>query len=71
LSSAVCPGVVSSRMDGASFHGQRRVALEDIELDGHLIRAGEGVIIELRVVYGTLFRRVPTLRRAVGPEKTW
>lgn len=89
--------------------GRRRVALEDIEIDGHLIRAGEGVIMpndianrdpeafadpdrldvtrdarrhvafgfgvhqclgqplarmELQVVYGTLYRRIPTLRLA-------
>ncbi|MDF2265249.1 cytochrome P450 [Streptomyces coacervatus] len=95
-------------------NGQRRVALDDIEIGGRLIRAGEGVIIpgatgnwepdrfpdperldlrrdarrhmafgfgihqclgqplarlELQVVYGTLFRRVPTLRRATDLEK--
>ncbi|WP_405875710.1 MULTISPECIES: cytochrome P450 [unclassified Streptomyces] len=95
-------------------NGQRRVALEDIEIGGHLVRAGEGVIIpgatgnwepglypdperldvrrdtrrhmafgfgihqclgqplarlELQVVYGTLLRRVPTLRRATEIEK--
>ncbi|MCX4760241.1 cytochrome P450 [Streptomyces sp. NBC_01275] len=89
--------------------GQRRLALEDLEVGGRLIRAGEGVIIpgatgnwspdrfpdpgrldvrrdarrhmafgfgihqclgqplariELQVVYGTLFRRVPELRVA-------
>ena len=90
--------------------GRRRVALEDIEIDGQTIRAGEGVIlatqignrdeaafaepdrldvrrdarqhvafgfgvhqclgqplarVELQVVYGTLYRRIPTLRLAV------
>ncbi|MFI7504741.1 cytochrome P450 [Streptomyces sp. NPDC049687] len=91
--------------------GQRRLALEDLEVGGQRIRAGEGVIIpgatgnwsaerfpdpgrldvrrdarrhmafgfgihqclgqplarvELQVVYGTLFRRVPQLRVAAG-----
>ena len=95
-------------------NGQRRVALEDIEIGGRIVRAGEGVIIpgatgnwepgvypdperldvhrdtrrhmafgfgihqclgqplarlELQVVYGTLFRRIPTLRRATELEK--
>jgi cytochrome P450 len=90
--------------------GRRRVALEDIEVDGQLIRAGEGVVVSgdmsnrdpavfpdpdrldihrdasrhvafswgvhrcpgrslvrvtLQVVYGTLYRRIPTLRLAV------
>ena len=90
--------------------GRRRVALEDIELDGQLIRAGDGVVVSgdlsnrdpevfkdpdrldihrdasrhvafswgvheclgqalvrvtLQVVYGTLYRRIPTLRLAV------
>jgi cytochrome P450 len=94
--------------------GRRRVALEDIELDGALIRAGDGVIlandagnrdaepfpdpdrldlsrdardhvafgfgvhqclgqplarVELQVVYGTLYRRIPGLRLAVGLEE--
>jgi cytochrome P450 len=89
--------------------GRRRVALEDVEVGGQLIRAGEGVIVdldtakrdstvfdqperldlrrnarqhvafgfgahqclgqslarvELQVVHGTLFRRVPSLRLA-------
>jgi cytochrome P450 len=89
--------------------GRRRVALEDIEIAGQTIRAGEGVIlaneianrdgsafadrdrldlqrdarghvafgfgvhqclgqplarVELRIVYGTLYRRIPTLRLA-------
>ncbi|MBO3676196.1 cytochrome P450 [Streptomyces sp. NEAU-YJ-81] len=95
-------------------NGQRRLALEDIEIGGQVIRAGEGVIIpgatgnwehgvfpdperldvhrdarrhmafgfgvhqclgqplarlELQVVYRTLFRRVPTLRRATELER--
>jgi cytochrome P450 len=90
--------------------GRRRVALEDIEIDGQMIQRGEGVIlpndignrdeaafadpdrldvhrdarqhvafgfgihqclgqplarVELQVVYGTLYRRIPTLRLAV------
>ncbi|MFJ3779051.1 cytochrome P450 [Streptomyces sp. NPDC090075] len=95
--------------------GQRRVALEDIEIGGEVIRAGEGIIIELfsanrdanvfpepdkldlhrdnarhhnafgfgihqcigqqlarvelQVVYGTLFRRIPTLRLAKPIEE--
>jgi cytochrome P450 len=94
--------------------GRRRVAVEDVEVGGQLIRAGEGVIVatdagnrdagafpdpdvldihrparhhvafgygvhqclgqplarvELQVVYGTLYRRVPTLRPAVPLEE--
>ncbi|PAK28026.1 cytochrome P450 [Streptomyces sp. alain-838] len=94
--------------------GRRRVALEDVEIAGHVIRAGEGVImpsdaanrdpeafpdpgrlditrsarhhqafgagthhclgqplarLELQIVYGTLYRRVPTLRPATDLEK--
>jgi cytochrome P450 len=94
--------------------GRRRVALADIEIDGQVIRAGEGVIIatdlanreedvfadpdrlnihrdahrhmafgfgvhqclgqqlartELQVVYGTLYRRIPTLRLAVEVDQ--
>jgi hypothetical protein len=94
--------------------GRRRVALEDIELDGHVIRAGDGIVlpndagnrdgesfpepdrldicrdarthvafgfgvhaclgqplarVELQVVYGTLYRRIPTLRLAVPAEE--
>jgi cytochrome P450 len=93
--------------------GRRRVAIEDVEVGGQLIRAGEGVIaatdsgnrdeaafenpdmldihrkarhhvafgygvhqclgqplarVELQVVYGTLFRRLPDLRMAVPFE---
>lgn len=93
--------------------GRRRVATEDIEIGGRLIRAGEGVILatdaanrdgaafpdpdrldihrearhhvafgygvhqclgqplarmELQVVYGTLYRRIPTLRLAIPFE---
>jgi cytochrome P450 len=92
--------------------GRRRAALEDIEIGGLTIRAGEGLIfpndlgnrdpevfsdpdrldlgrparrhlafgfgvhqclgqplarMELQVVYGTLYRRIPTLRLAVDP----
>lgn len=93
--------------------GRRRAVVEDIEIAGRVIRAGEGVIMvneianrdpevfedpdrldltrdarrhlafsfgvhqclgqplarmELQVVYGTLYRRVPTLRLACDPE---
>jgi cytochrome P450 len=95
-------------------NGRRRVAVEDIAIAGHTIRAGEGVIlatdianrdgsvfaepdrldvhrdarghvafgfgvhqclgqplarVELQVVYGTLFRRIPTLRAAVDLDE--
>lgn len=94
--------------------GRRRVAIEDIEIAGEVIRAGEGVIlpndianrdtamfpdpdrldvhrdarghmafgfgvhqclgqtlarVELQVVYGTLYRRVPTLTLAADPAR--
>ncbi|GAA4491207.1 hypothetical protein GCM10023191_024690 [Actinoallomurus oryzae] len=94
--------------------GRRRVALEDIEVGGRTIRAGEGIVfandignrdttvfadpdrldlrrdarrhiafgfgvhqclgqplarVELQVVYGTLYRRIPTLRLAVDLEQ--
>ncbi|MCW2883139.1 MAG: cytochrome, partial [Streptosporangiaceae bacterium] len=94
--------------------GRRRVAIEDVEVGGHLVKAGEGVIaandsgnrdenvfpdpdgldihrqarhhiafgygihqclgqplarVELQVVYGTLYRRIPTLRLAVPLEE--
>jgi len=94
-----------------THNGRRRVALEDIEIAGQVIRAGEGIILandvgnrdpdvfpdpdrldlrrdsrrhvafgfgvhqclgqplarmELQVVYGTLYRRIPTLRLATG-----
>ncbi|AEM84133.1 cytochrome P450 [Streptomyces violaceusniger] len=94
--------------------GNRRIALEDIEIGGRTIRAGEGMVLpsitanwqddvfpdpdrldltrdarqhqafgfgihqclgqplarlELQVVYGTLFRRIPTLRLATDLEK--
>jgi cytochrome P450 len=92
-----------------THEGRRRAVLEDIEIAGHVVRAGEGVIMvneignrdlfpdpdrldvrrdaghhvafgygphqclgqplarmELQVVYGTLYRRIPTLRLAVG-----
>ena len=94
-------------------HGLRRIATEDVEVGGEMIRAGEGIIVplpianwdaevfpdpdrldlhrgarrhhafgfgihqcvgqqlaraELQVVYGTLYRRIPTLRLAVDFE---
>ncbi|MFJ3778943.1 cytochrome P450 [Streptomyces sp. NPDC090075] len=94
--------------------GNRRIALEDIEIGGRTIRAGEGIVLpsvtanweeghfpdsgrldlhrdarrhqafgygihqclgqpvarlELEVVFGTLFRRIPTLRLATDVEK--
>ena len=94
--------------------GQRRIAREDIEIEGETIRAGEGIVvplpagnwdpeafpepekldltrearhhhtfgwgvhqcigqqlarIELQVVYGTLYRRIPTLRIAVDRDE--
>jgi cytochrome P450 len=94
--------------------GRRRVALQDIEIDGQIIRAGEGIVlagdaanrdedafsdagrldvhrdarahvafgfgvhqclgqplarVELQVVYGTLYRRIPGLRLAVALEQ--
>ncbi|MFG2726624.1 cytochrome P450 [Streptomyces canus] len=95
-------------------NGQRRLALEDLEIGGRSIRAGEGVImpgatgnwqadvfpdperldvrrdarrhmafgfgihqclgqplarLELQVVYNTVFRRIPTLRRATDLDE--
>jgi cytochrome P450 len=95
-------------------NGQRRVAAEDIEIAGEVIRAGEGIVlpgeianrdaaafpdpdrldvhrdarghlafgfgvhqclgqplarVELQVVYGTLYRRVPTLALAADPAR--
>jgi cytochrome P450 len=97
-----------------THNGRRRVATEDIEVAGQLIRAGEGIIMandianrdpavfpdpdrldlrrddrrhlafgfgvhqclgqplarmELQVVYGTLYRRIPTLRLATTVDK--
>jgi len=97
-----------------THNGRRRVALEDIELGGRTIRAGDGLIIandianrdpdafaepdrldlrrdarhhvafgfgihqclgqplarlELQVVYGTLYRRIPTLALATGIDR--
>ncbi|TDD07513.1 cytochrome P450 [Nonomuraea deserti] len=97
-----------------THNGRRRVALEDIEIAGQVIRAGEGLILandignrdpaafpdpdrldlrreashhvafgfglhqclgqslarmELQVVYGTLYRRIPTLRLATDLER--
>ncbi|CAM5446630.1 cytochrome P450 [Streptomyces canus] len=95
-------------------NGQRRLALEDLEIGGRSIRAGEGIImpgatgnwqadvfpeperldvrrdarrhmafgfgihqclgqplarLELQVVHHTVFRRIPTLRRATGLDQ--
>ncbi|MGZ0148326.1 cytochrome P450 [Kribbella sp. WER1] len=97
-----------------THNGRRRAVLEDIELHGQVLKAGDGVILpndignrdpsvfadpdaldlgrdarrhvafgfgvhqclgqplarmELQVVYSTLYRRIPTLRRAVGLEE--
>ncbi|ASR35956.1 cytochrome [Prauserella marina] len=97
-----------------THNGRRRAALEDIEIAGTTIRAGEGIVLandvanrdagifpepdrldlrrdarkhvafgfgvhqclgqslarmELQVVYGTLYRRVPTLRTAVELDR--
>ena len=97
-----------------THNGRRRVALEDIELDGQVIRAGDGIVfpndignrdpeafphpdtldigrdarhhiafgfgvhqclgqslarMELQVVYGTLYRRIPTLALAAPLEE--
>jgi cytochrome P450 len=97
-----------------THNGRRRVALEDIEIAGRTIRAGDGMIMandignrdpdvfpdpdrldihrdarnhvafgfgvhqclgqplarmELQVVYSTLYRRVPTLRRSVDLDR--
>jgi cytochrome P450 len=97
-----------------THNGRRRVALEDIEISGQLIRAGEGLILandignrdpaafpdpdrldiqrdarrhvafgfgvhqclgqplarmELQVVYGTLYRRIPTLSFAASLDR--
>ncbi|MDH6695947.1 cytochrome P450 [Streptomyces sp. MAA16] len=111
------PGLIASAVEELLRYlsivngGRRRAALEDIEIDGHLIKAGEGVIMpndianrdpeafpdpdrldvtrdarrhvafgfgvhqclgqplarmELQVVYGTLYRRIPTLRLAAN-----
>jgi cytochrome P450 len=94
--------------------GQRRIALEDIEVGGEVIRAGDGIIldlpsanrdpeafpepqqldltrsarhhhafgfgihqcvgqllarVELQIVYGTLYRRIPTLQLATEVEQ--
>jgi cytochrome P450 len=94
--------------------GRRRVALQDIEIDGHAIRAGDGIVlagdaanrdegvfsgadrldihrdarghlafgfgvhqclgqplarVELQIVYGTLYHRIPGLRLAVPLEQ--
>jgi cytochrome P450 len=114
------PGLVASAVEELLRYltivhsGRRRVATEDVEVGGQLIRAGEGVVVatdagnrdasafadpdvldihrqarhhvafgygvhqclgqplarvELQVVYGTLYRRVPALRPAVPLEE--
>ncbi|MGW7683484.1 cytochrome P450 [Kribbella sp. NPDC054772] len=114
------PKVVASAVEellrylNITHNGRRRAVLEDIELHGQVIKAGEGVIfpndlgnrdpsvfedpdtldvrrdarrhvafgfgvhqclgqplarLELQVVYNTLYRRIPTLRRAVPLEE--
>ena len=95
-------------------HGLRRIATEDIEVGGRLIRAGDGIVVplpianwdpdvfpepetldlhrdarahhafgfgihqcvgqqlarvELQVVFGTLYRRIPTLELATGIDR--
>lgn len=97
-----------------AHHGLRRIATEDIEIGGEVIRAGEGIIValpvanwdpdvfpeperldlhrearqhhafgfgihqcvgqqlarvELQVVYGTLYKRIPTLELAVDLDQ--
>ncbi|QLE70656.1 cytochrome P450 [Streptomyces rectiverticillatus] len=114
--SALLPRAVEEllRYFSISDSGTARVALEDIEIGGTVIRAGEGILplnnaanhdeavfadpgmldvhreearshlafgygvhqcigqnlarLELDVVYGTLFRRIPGLRLAASPE---
>jgi cytochrome P450 len=101
-------------INSGSRHGRRRIAIEDVEVGGQLIRAGEGVIAAndigdrderkfpgantldihrkttgllafgvgihqcigmwsartvLQVVFGTLFRRIPTLELATPLEQ--
>ncbi|MEU3269836.1 cytochrome P450 [Saccharomonospora sp. NPDC006951] len=114
------PALVSSAVEellrylNITHNGRRRAALEDIEIAGTTIRAGEGIVLandvanrdsgvfpepdrldlrrdarrhvafgygvhqclgqslarmELQVVYGTLYRRVPTLRAAVELDR--
>jgi cytochrome P450 len=113
------PALVASAVEellrylNITHNGRRRVATEDIEIAGEVIRAGEGIIMpndignrdpsvfpdpdrldlrrnprrhvafgfgvhqclgqplarmELQVVYGTLYRRIPTLRLAAPLE---
>lgn len=113
---AVVAGAVEEllRHLGIIHNGQRRIAKDDIEIGGVVIRAGEGVImelatanrdprtfddpdtldlhrsardhhafgfgihqcigqqlarVELQVVFGTIFRRVPTLRLATTMDQ--
>ncbi|MEV4145892.1 cytochrome P450 [Amycolatopsis sp. NPDC049691] len=94
------PALVASAVEellrylNITHNGRRRVALEDIEVAGETIRAGEGLILandvanrdpevfpdgdrldltrdslELQVVYGTLYRRIPTLALATDVER--
>jgi cytochrome P450 len=114
------PKVVASAVEellrylNITHNGRRRAVLEDIEFDGQVIKAGEGLIfpndignrdpsafpdpdtldlqrdarhhvafgfgvhqclgqplarMELQVVYSTLYRRIPTLRRAAGLDE--
>lgn len=114
------PAVVANAVEellrylGIIHNGQRRIAKDDIEIGGEVIRAGEGIIIELatanrdprtfdgpenldlhrsardhhafgygihqcigqqlarvelQVVFGTIFRRVPTLSLATPLDK--
>ncbi|TDV46062.1 cytochrome P450 [Actinophytocola oryzae] len=120
LRSSPDPALVASAVEELlrylhiTHNGRRRVAVEDIELAGETIRAGEGVILagdignrdpsvfadpdrldltrnarqhvafgfgvhqclgqplarmELRVVYGTLYRRIPTLALATTVDQ--
>jgi len=113
---AVVAGAVEEllRYLGIIHNGGRRIATEDIEVGGELIRAGEGILIdfstgnrdpqafpdpdtldlhrqarehhafghgthqcigqqlarvELQVVFGTIFKRIPTLRLATTIDK--
>ncbi|WP_037578028.1 cytochrome P450 [Phaeacidiphilus oryzae] len=120
LREAEDPALVASAVEellrylNITHSGRRRVALEDIEIGGQTIRAGDGLVfandianrdagafadpdrldltrdarrhvafgygvhqclgqplarMELQVVYGTLYRRIPTLALATEPER--